>query len=117
MPLKLADLADDTGFAISTISRALSHKVIACRWGAYPADAFLVGTAAKASEEKGTETKDEALELALQSLIDDEDKHHPLSDQTLCDKLNAMGIPVARRTVNKYRTKLGIPGKSARKVW
>ncbi|MEF2780479.1 MAG: hypothetical protein U0N18_05480, partial [Acidaminococcus intestini] len=57
------------------------------------------------------------LELALQSLIDDEDKHHPLSDQTLCDKLNAMGIPVARRTVNKYRTKLGIPGKSARKVW
>ena len=117
VPLKLADLADDTGFAISTISRALSHKVIACRWGAYPADAFLVGTAAKASEEKGTETTDEALELALQSLIDDEDKHHPLSDQTLCDKLNAMGIPVARRTVNKYRTKLGIPGKSARKVW
>ena len=52
-----------------------------------------VGTAAKASEEKGTETTDEALELALQSLIDDEDKHHPLSDQTLCDKLNAMGIP------------------------
>lgn len=117
VPLKLADLADDTGFAISTISRALSHKVIACRWGAYPADAFLVGTAAKASEEKGTETTDEALELALQSLIDDEDKHHPLSDQALCDKLNAMGIPVARRTVNKYRTKLGIPGKSARKVW
>jgi RNA polymerase sigma-54 factor len=117
IPLKLTDLAEETGFAISTVSRALSHKVIACRWGAFAANSFLVGTTAKSYAHTGKEVTEEALIIALKKLIKEEDKHHPLSDQALCERLNASGISVARRTVNKYRTKLGIPEKSARKIW
>lgn len=40
-PLKLADLAEETGLAVSTVSRALQHKVIGCRWGSFTAGSFL----------------------------------------------------------------------------
>jgi RNA polymerase sigma-54 factor len=114
-PLRLADLAEETGMAVSTVSRALQNKVIACRWGAYEAGDFLMGTAGGDGETAGT--TDEQIELAIRHIVDGEDKRHPLSDQAICDCLKKEGIVLARRTVNKYRTKLGIPGKAARKSW
>ena len=113
-PLKLADLAEETGLAISTVSRALQHKAIGCKWGCFMAGSFLVGEAA--SQAAGTVTEERLLQLVRQ-VIDAEDKHHPLSDQGICEALEKQGVHTARRTVNKYRVKLGIPGKSGRKVW
>lgn len=113
-PLKLADLAEETGLAISTVSRALQHKAIGCKWGCFAAGTFLVGEAA--SQAAGTVTEERLLQLVRQ-VIDAEDKHHPLSDQGICEALEKQGVHTARRTVNKYRVKLGIPGKSGRKVW
>ena len=40
---------------------------------------------------------------ALKTLIDNEDKSKPLTDQQLTDQLNEMGYPIKRRTVAKYR--------------
>ncbi|WP_296397732.1 RNA polymerase factor sigma-54 [Acidaminococcus timonensis] len=113
-PLKLADLAEETGLAISTVSRALQHKAIGCKWGCFAAGSFLVGEAA--SRAAGTVTE-ERLQQLIHQVIDAEDKHHPLSDQAICETLERQGVHTARRTVNKYRVKLGIPGKSGRKVW
>lgn len=113
-PLKLADLAEETGLAISTVSRALQHKAIGCRWGCFAAGSFLVGEAA--SQAAGTVTE-ERLQQLIRQVIDQEDKQHPLSDQAICEALERQGVHTARRTVNKYRVKLGIPGKSGRKKW
>lgn len=113
-PLKLADLAEDTGLAISTVSRALQHKVIGCRWGSFPAGSFLVGQAV--SQPTGTVTE-EGLQEMIRKIIAEEDKRKPLSDQGICEALARQGIHTARRTVNKYRVKMGIGDKSARKEW
>ena len=113
-PLKLADLAEETGLAISTVSRALQHKVIACRWGSFPAGSFLVGQAVTQSAGAVTEEK---LQELIRKVIEEEDKRKPLSDQGICDALARQGIRTARRTVNKYRVKMGIGDKSARKEW
>lgn len=119
-PLKLADLADETGFALSTISRALQHKYIACKWGIYAADSFLMGTSAPMNHEsiepEGCVTEEKLGQL-IRQIIDKEDKAHPLSDQAICNALAVQGVKAARRTVNKYRVKLGIPDKAQRKQW
>ncbi len=119
-PLKLADLAEETGFALSTISRALQHKYIACKWGIYAADSFLMGTsvptAAADIPSEGCVTEEKLGQL-IQQVIDKEDKTHPLSDQAICNVLAEQGVKTARRTVNKYRVKLGIPDKAQRKQW
>lgn len=119
-PLKLADLAEETGFALSTISRALQHKYIACKWGIYAADSFLIGTSAPKSEGSGLPKScvtEEKLAQLIRKLIAEEDKSHPLSDQAICNALEKLGVKTARRTVNKYRMKLGIPDKAQRKQW
>ena len=113
-PLKLADLAEETGLAVSTVSRALQHKVIGCRWGSFPAGSFLVGQAV--SQPTGTVTE-EGLQEMIRKIIAEEDKRKPLSDQGICEALARQGVQVARRTVNKYRVKMGIGDKSARKEW
>lgn len=112
--MKLADLAEDTGLSLSTVSRALQHKILGCRWGSFTAGSFLQGQAASREEGQVTEEK---LQQLIRELINGEDKHHPLSDQALCRALERQGIQVARRTVNKYRIKMGIGDKSARREW
>ena len=57
----------------------------------------------------GKKTSTRRLLVALQELIDKEDKRAPLSDDTLAEKMKELGFPVARRTIAKYRDRLGIP--------
>ncbi len=52
---------------------------------------------------------------AIKKLIDAEDSRHPLSDARLTELLAARGLAVARRTVAKYRERLGIPVARLRK--
>lgn len=66
---------------------------------------------ANASRQKKT------LQQLIRQTIQGEDKRHPLSDQAICEALERQGIHTARRTVNKYRVKMGIPAKSGRKEW
>ncbi|MBP7074063.1 MAG: hypothetical protein KBA81_01605 [Rhabdochlamydiaceae bacterium] len=51
----------------------------------------------------------------LKTLIEQENKHKPLSDQELSKLLHAQGIPCARRTIAKYRKSLKVPAASQRK--
>ena len=59
----------------------------------------------------------EAVKATLQEIIDQEDKHHPLSDEALAANSRGRGIDIARRTVVKYRQQLDIPPARRRKLF
>jgi RNA polymerase sigma-54 factor len=50
-------------------------------------------------------------------MVHQEDKHSPLSDEELEERLQKAGYPVKRRTVTKYRKLLNIPSSRERKEW
>ena len=106
-PMKLTSLAEQLGVHPSTISRTARGKYLQCRQGTYPLRYFFSRSVGGSSAQ--------AVRQRILLLIREEDPHHPLSDQRLCRILEAEGIPVARRTVAKYRTELGLPASGARK--
>jgi RNA polymerase sigma-54 factor len=59
--------------------------------------------------ESGEEVSNREIKQALTSIIAQEDKSSPLSDQALQKELQTKGYRVARRTVSKYREMLQIP--------
>lgn len=111
-PMVLKDIADMTGYDISTISRVVSSKYIETHFGIFPLKYFFSeGLENKAGEEVSTRE----LKKALQSLVDGEDKSAPLTDDQLVARMSAKGYKVARRTIAKYRDQLGIPMARLRK--
>ncbi|MBQ7518300.1 MAG: RNA polymerase factor sigma-54 [Bacteroidales bacterium] len=111
-PMVLKDIADVTGFDISTISRVANSKYIETPFGVFSLKYFFSeGMENKEGEEISTkEIKD-----ALRQCVENEDKHNPLTDDELVEKLSALGYKVARRTVAKYRDQLSIPTARLRK--
>jgi len=113
-PLKMQQVADDVGVHVTTVSRAVDDKWIQTPRGILPLRRFFVG---------GTKTDDgddvawDTIRLKLQELIDREDKSKPLADEHLVDELRKAGMTVARRTVTKYRKKMGIPSSRQRRDW
>ena len=65
----------------------------------------------------GEEVAWDAIRIKLQELVDNEDKRKPYSDDELVKELGRHGLKVARRTVTKYRQKMGIPSSRQRRDW
>ena len=115
-PMRLVDLAEDLDLHESTISRAMRGKYLQCSWGVFPLNYFLTSVAVKSSNTDGMEDKTpEQMKTMIREIVDSENKKKPYSDQAISDLLIAKGIKLSRRTVNKYRTEMGIPDKSGRK--
>lgn len=110
-PLTMEEVADQVGFHVSTISRAVAGKVVDTPSGIYLLKYFFTGRVAAAEGSVSVER----VKAMLQDIIEDEDKSTPLSDEELAAELAKNGPRVARRTVAKYRNELNIPGKHARK--
>ena len=111
-PMVLKDIAEVTGFDISTISRVVNSKYIETHFGIYPLKYFFSeGLENQAGEEVSTRE----LKKALQECVDGENKRKPLTDDQLVDEMNKKGYKVARRTIAKYRDQLGIPKARLRK--
>lgn len=105
-PMILEDIAKDTGFDISTISRVVNSKYIETPYKIYPLKYFFSESLVnKAGEEISTRE----VKTILRQIVDSEDKHKPLTDEQLVSELSARGYKVARRTIAKYRDQLGIP--------
>lgn len=105
-PMILKDVADRTGLDISTISRVVNVKYAQTRWGIFPLKFFFnEGFSVNGGEEVSTRK----IKLALQDIINHEDKKKPFSDDALAKLMKEKGFPIARRTVAKYREQLGIP--------
>ena len=113
-PLKMQQIADTVGVHVTTVSRAVDDKWIQTPRGLLSLRRFFVGGTTSAD---GDEVAWDAVRIKLQELIDGEDKSDPYSDDELVKQLKHHGITVARRTVTKYRKKMGIPSSRQRRDW
>ena len=111
-PLKGSDIAKDVGVNDSTISRAVKNRYASLDGTIYPLKSFFLRTRKNA---KGTDVLKTQVVIALQEVIDAEDKSNPLSDAKIADALERRGVNIKRRTVAKYRDQLGIPEAKMRK--
>ena len=112
-PMKLDDVAEVTGYDISTISRVANSKYVETTFGTYPLKWFFTHKATQSNE--GEDVTARQVMAALRRIIEQEDKQQPLSDERLMQMLQADGFNIARRTVAKYRELMGIPVARMRK--
>lgn len=112
-PMILQDIADRTGYDISTISRVSNSKYVQTQFGIYPLKYFFSEAMVNA---EGDEISTREIKKILQELVAAEDKRNPLTDEQMVDALAEHGYPIARRTVAKYRDILGIPVARLRKT-
>lgn len=105
-PMILQDIADRTGYDVSTISRVSNSKYVQTRYGIYPLKYFFSESMTNAD---GDEISTREIKKILQEIVDGEDKRNPLTDEQLVEMLGQHGYPIARRTIAKYRDLLGIP--------
>lgn len=111
-PMVLKDIAERTGFDISTISRVVNSKYIETHFGIYPLKYFF---SEGLENQDGEEVSTRELKKALRECVDAEDKRKPLTDDQLVAEMNKRGYKVARRTIAKYRDQLDIPKARLRK--
>ena len=111
-PMILKDVAEKTGLDLSTVSRVSNSKYAQTRWGTFPLRHFFSDSYVT---QNGEELSTRQIKVALREIVDAEDKKQPLSDDDIKAALAERGFPIARRTVAKYREKLGIPIARLRK--
>lgn len=111
-PMVLKDVAQATGFDLSTISRVSREKYAQTPWGMFPLRHFFNEAY---TTDDGTTMSTREIKQALREVVEAEDPHHPLSDNKLSQVMTAKGYPIARRTITKYREQLSIPEARLRK--
>ena len=112
-PMVLNDVAERTGYDVSTVSRATNGKYVHTDFGTYSLKHFF--SEGVSTNGDGEEISNKAVQKALREIIDGENKRHPLSDEALSKALSNRGYKVARRTVAKYRESMKIPVARLRK--
>lgn len=111
-PMILKDVADITGFDISTISRVVKSKYADTPNGIiYLKDLF----SDSLTNDDGEEVSTKEIKTHLQEVISKENKRKPLTDDALVIILKEQGYNIARRTIAKYREQLNIPVARLRK--
>ncbi len=116
-PLKMEQLAEDTGMHLSTISRAARGKYLQCRFGIFELRHFF-STALSKSDAQGLMEESvsaKAVQHRIREIIHAEDPAKPLSDAKIEAQLGKEGIHIARRTIAKYREAMKILPASLRK--
>ncbi len=111
-PMILKDIAAKINMDISTVSRVANSKSVQTEFGVYPLKYFF---SEGISTESGEDVSSREVKHILKTLIEEEDKRKPLSDDKLEKSLKERGYKIARRTVAKYREQLGIPVARLRK--
>ncbi|MEO0088657.1 MAG: RNA polymerase factor sigma-54 [candidate division WOR-3 bacterium] len=106
-PLSIKECGKKLGIHPSNISRAIAGKYIETPFGIFPLRSFFSSGMGEISKS--------TIKAKIKSLIDNEDKNNPLTDEEIVEKLKEMGINIKRRTVAKYRQELNIPKTSERK--
>jgi RNA polymerase sigma-54 factor len=104
-PMTMGEIADLVGVHETTVSRAVSGKYMATPQGIFEMKYFFTPGYQTATGEAMSNT---SVKEALLDLVKHEDGNAPLSDQEIVEILTERGIPIARRTVAKYRTELNI---------
>ncbi len=111
-PMILKDIAEAVGMHESTISRVTSGKYMHTPRGVFELRYFFSSQVEGAD---GSGTSSTAIRAKIKKLVKEEDAETPLSDGRIAELLSGEGIPVARRTVAKYREAMGIAPSNERR--
>ena len=104
-PMTMGNVADAVGLHETTVSRAVSGKYMATPQGVFEMKYFFTSGYQTATGESLSNT---SVKEAILDLVKHENGSAPLSDHEIVEILGERGIPIARRTVAKYRTELNI---------
>jgi RNA polymerase sigma-54 factor len=104
-PMTMKEVADAVGVHETTVSRAVSGKYMATPQGIFEMKYFFTPGYQTATGESLSNT---SVKEAIIDLVKREDGNEPFSDNEIVEILSERGIPIARRTVAKYRTELNI---------
>ena len=111
-PMILKDIADEIGMDVSTVSRVANSKYVDTPYGTKLIKAFF---SESMKNDQGEDVSTREIKKILETVIEDEDKKKPLTDEKLATILKEKGYPIARRTVAKYREQLDLPVARLRK--
>ena len=111
-PMILKDVAERSGYDISTVSRVSNSKYVQTNFGIYPLKYFF---SESMQTDSGEEVSTREVKRIMEEHVDGEDKHKPFTDEELASILKEKGYIIARRTVAKYREQMDIPVARLRK--
>ena len=104
-PTTMAEVAEAVGVHETTVSRAVSGKYMATPQGVFEMKYFFTGGYQTTTGESLSNT---SVKQSILELVKHESGSAPLSDHEIVEILTERGIPIARRTVAKYRSELNI---------
>ncbi len=109
-PLKMSEIANELGFAESTISRAVSNKYIECSRGIYALKDFFTNAI------NDEEVSSSEIKSFMKRLIEYENQNIPLTDDDMLIRIKErFGVEMVRRSITKYRKLENIPSSKERK--
>ena len=111
-PMILKDIADEIEMDISTVSRVANSKYVNTPYGTKLIKEFF---SESMTNDQGEEVSTREIKSILKTVIVEEDKKKPLTDEKLAKILKEKGYPIARRTIAKYREQLDFPVARLRK--
>tara|TARA_R110002050_G_scaffold57866_4_gene130166 strand:+ start:10509 stop:11966 length:1458 start_codon:yes stop_codon:yes gene_type:complete len=111
-PMILKDIADEISMDVSTVSRVANSKYVDTPYGTKLIKEFF---SESMKNDQGEDVSTREIKKILETVIEEEDKKKPLTDETLASILKEKGYPIARRTVAKYREQQDIPVARLRK--
>ncbi|WP_298237624.1 RNA polymerase factor sigma-54 [uncultured Algibacter sp.] len=111
-PMILKDVADEISMDVSTVSRVANSKYVDTPYGTKLIKEFF---SESMKNDQGEDVSTREIKKILETVIEEENKRKPLTDETLAKILKEKGYPIARRTVAKYREQLDIPVARLRK--
>jgi len=113
-PMTMVQIAEAVGVHETTVSRAISGKYMATPQGVFEMKYFFTPGYQTAA---GAALSNTSVKEAISDMVRNEDARNPLSDKEIVDVLSDRGIPIARRTVAKYRAELNILPSNLRKQY
>lgn len=111
-PMILKDIADEIEMDVSTVSRVANSKYVDTPYGTKLIKEFF---SESMTNDQGEEVSTREIKKILETVIEEESKKKPMTDEALAKILKEKGYPIARRTVAKYREQLDIPVARLRK--
>ena len=111
-PMILKDIAEEIGMDVSTVSRVANSKYVDTPYGTKLIKEFF---SESMTNDQGEEVSTREIKKILETVIKEENKKKPLTDEKLAAILKEKGYPIARRTVAKYREQLDLPVARLRK--
>jgi RNA polymerase sigma-54 factor len=111
-PMILKDIADEISMDVSTVSRVANSKYVDTPYGTRLIKDYF---SESMKNEQGEDVSTKEIKKILETVIGEENKKRPLTDDKLARILKDQGYPIARRTVAKYREQLNLPVARLRK--